>query len=73
MGTGSGWAYVQLGGYFAKLIQAASDEDFVRNSVVPVLGLEIVGNVFRLAAEGASIILWHAQPANAPASTSAVL
>ena len=71
--TGSGWGYVQLAGYFAKQILASYEEDFVRNSAVPVLGLELVGNVFRLAAEGVSIILWHAQPANAPASTSAVL
>ena len=49
MGSGSGWSYVQLGGYYAKMIQDSYHEHFVRNSSVPVLGLEVVGNVFRLA------------------------
>lgn len=49
LGADTGWSYVQLGAYYAKMIAANFDHHFVCNSAVPVLGLEVVGNVFRLA------------------------
>ena len=49
MGSADGWSYVQLAGFYAKMVEDGYREHFVRSSSVPVLGLEVVGNVFRSA------------------------
>ena len=63
VGSSSGSSYVQLGGYYASMIHGSYHEHFVCNSSVPVLGLEVVGNMFRSALAPLTLTLsQHAGP-----------